>query len=122
MNEALEILKEYIDERIAYVTDDPEWRSKKESEQLWDEFIEFIAAYLRAWQMRMGWINVTDELPPPMVRVLVWVGNVIPHEMISYLKDGEWQSTYIPSLIDEIHVTYWMRLPGVPEDWGKCDG
>jgi hypothetical protein len=50
MNEALEILKEYIDERIAYVTDDPEWQSKRESERRWKEFVE---AFLEAWETRM---------------------------------------------------------------------
>jgi len=121
MDKALATLKEYIDERVAYVTDDPEWQSKKESEQLWEEFVEFIAAYLRAWEMRMRWISVKERLPQPMVRVLVWVGNVVPHEMISYLKDGKWQTSYCPSLVREIYVDYWMPLPGPPEGWGKCD-
>lgn len=123
MNETLEILKEYIDERISYITDDPEWQNKRESERIWEEFIEFIAAYLRAWEMRMRWISVKDRLPPPMTRVLVWVGNVVPHEMISYVQDGEWRTSYCPPLISEIHVAFWMPLPGgPPEGWGECDG
>lgn len=55
MDEALEILREYIDERIAYVTDDPEWRSKKESERLWKEFVE---AFLEALK---GGTNEMDQ-------------------------------------------------------------
>lgn len=120
MDKALQILREYIDERISFVTDDPEWRNKKESERLWDKFIEFIAAYLRAWEMRMRWISVKDRLPEPMTRVLVWTDNRMPHEGISYLKDGEWQTTYYSSLIQTINVSYWMPLPGPPEGWGEC--
>jgi len=121
MDEALKTLREYIDERISYVTDDPEWQSKKESERLWEKFVEFIAIYLRTWEMRRRWISVKDKLPSPMLRVLVWAGNVAPHEMIAYLKDGEWQRSYIPSSVHEIYIEYWMPLPGMPEGWGECD-
>lgn len=121
MDKALEVLKDYIDERILFVTDHPEWRNRTEPKRLWEEFIEFVAAYLRAWEMRRRWISVEDRLPPPMTRVLVWVGNVAPHEMISYLKDGKWRLSYIPSLVRVIHIEYWTPLPGTPEGWGECD-
>lgn len=68
----------------------------------------------------MGWISIKERLPQPMTRVLVWVGNVAPHEMIAYLQNGEWQRTYCPSLIREIYVNYWMPLPEEPEGWGEC--
>jgi len=55
-----------------------------------------------------------------MTSVLVWVGNVAAHEMISYLKDGEWQTSYCPSYIYSIYVAYWMPLPEKPKEWEMC--
>jgi hypothetical protein len=164
MDKLLEGLKDYIDERILFVTESPEWRSVAESDRLWEKFVEFVAAYLRAYGPRRAvltgndvallhtsldfltqnaapfddedrtrvkdlidklynqWISVEVRLPPSDVRVLVWVGNVVPHEMISFLKDGEWQTAYIPSPVRIIYVKYWMPLPEQPLGWEECEG
>lgn len=55
MDEALELLRGYIDERIDYITDDLEWQSKSASDQLWKEFIE---AFLQA-------LDITPEQGEP---------------------------------------------------------